>query len=332
MFQHVEYRISLGTISKMLAEFFGLSVCPAEIHMLKALMAQYYKPTYQKLLEKILSGVLLHVDETEVKLQTRKGYIWVFTNLEEVVYMYRPSREGDFLRELLKNFQGVLVSDFYAPYDGFQCPQQKCLIHLMRDINQELLRNPFDEELKQITQPFGSLLRAVIETVDEHGLKQKYLKQHIRKIAEYFRLLSGQSFRSEAAEGLRARLTKYRDKLFTFLSHDGVPWNNNNAEYAVKQFAYYRENTVGNMRESGLIDYLVLLSICQTCRYKGVSFLRFLLSRGRDVDAFCEGKPRRRHSLAIELYPKGFLPPHLANLRNRRMRQRHCDAIASTQS
>jgi len=332
MFQHVEYRISLGTISKMLAEFFGLSVCPSEIHMLKALMAQYYKPTYQKLLEKILSGVLLHVDETEVKLQTRKGYIWVFTNLEEVVYMYRPSREGDFLRELLKNFQGVLVSDFYAPYDGFQCPQQKCLIHLMRDINQELLRNPFDEELKQITQPFGSLLRAVIETVDEHGLKQKYLKQHERKIPEYFRLLSGQSFRSEAAEGLRARLTKYRDKLFTFLSHDGVPWNNNNAEYAVKQFAYYRENTVGNMRESGLIDYLVLLSICQTCRYKGESFLRFLLSRGRDVDAFCEGKPRRRHSPAIELYPKGFLPPHLANLRNRRMRQRHCDAIASTQS
>ena len=56
--------------------------------------------------------------------------------------MYRPTREGDFLRTMLKDFHGVLVSDFYAAYDSIECPQQKCLIHLMRDINQELLNNP----------------------------------------------------------------------------------------------------------------------------------------------------------------------------------------------
>ena len=39
-------------------------------------------------------------------------------------YMYRPTREGDFLRELLKDFHGVLVSDFYAAYDAIECPQQ----------------------------------------------------------------------------------------------------------------------------------------------------------------------------------------------------------------
>jgi len=39
-----------------------------------------------------------------------------------------------------KEFRGVLVSDFYAAYDSPNA-QQKCLIHLMRDINQELLNN-----------------------------------------------------------------------------------------------------------------------------------------------------------------------------------------------
>ena len=43
------------------------------------------------------------------------------------------------------------------------------------------------------------------------------------------------------------------------------------------------------LKESGLSDYLVLLSICQTCRYKGVSFLKFLVSGLRDIDSFCEG-------------------------------------------
>ncbi len=319
MFQHVAYRISLETVQKMLEEFFGFRIFNTEIHMFKSLMARYYKVTYRKLLEKILSGTLLHVDETEIKLQNVKGYVWVFTNLEEVVYMYRPTREGDFLRELLKSFHGVLVSDFYAAYDAIECPQQKCLIHLIRDINQELLNNPFDEELKLITQPFGSLLRGIITTVDTHGLRRKYLQQHEVEVEKYFKFLSEQSICSETAEALRGRMTKYRGKLFTFLNHDGVPWNNNNAEQAIKQFAYYRENTIGIMRETGLSDYLVLLSICQTCRYKGDSFLQFLLSKERDVDVFCERKQRRRRLPSVELYPKGFVPPHLARLHKKRL-------------
>jgi len=329
MFQHVAFRISLETVSKMFDEFFGLRIFRSEMHMLKSLMAEYYKLTYRKLLEKILSGTLLHVDETEVKLQNGKGYVWVFTNLEDVVYMYRPTREGDFLRNLLKNFNGVLVSDFYAAYDAIQCPQQKCLIHLIRDINQELLNNPFDKELKFITQSFGNLLREIITTVDEHGLRQKYLKQHEAKVENYFKFISEQNIRSEVAEVLRMRMVKYWEKLFTFINYDGVPWNNNNAEHAIKQFAYYRENTIGSMRETGLSDYLVLLSICQTCKYKGTSFLKFLLSKERDVDIFCHRKPQKRRLPSIELYRKGFIPPHLASTRKKRLRQKPSDTEIS---
>jgi len=259
----------------------------------------------------MLSGPLLHVDETEVKLQRGKGYVWVFTNLEAVVYMYRPSREGDFLRDLLKDFHGVLVSDFYAAYDALGCPQQKCLIHLMRDINQELLAHPYDDELKAITYPFGRMLRAVIDTIDQHGLQQKYLVKHHNETTHFFRSLTAQSFHSEAAEALRARLLKYQDKLFTFLHYDGVPWNNNNAEHAIKQFAYYREHTPGMLREQGLREYLILLSLCQTCRYRGVSFLHFLLSQAQDVDTFCERPQQKRPAPLIELYPEGFSHPYL---------------------
>ncbi len=52
----------------------------------------------------------------------------------------------------------------------------------------------------------------------------------------YCKCLAEQTFRSEAAEALRGRLLEYRGKLFTFIEHDGVPWNNNNAENAIKQF------------------------------------------------------------------------------------------------
>ena len=136
--------------------------------------------------------------------------------------------------------------------------------------------------------------------MDQHGLKRQYLERHKREVDRFFCHLQGQTLRSEAAESLRTRLEKYRDKLFTFIGHDSVPWNNTNAEHAIKQFAYYREDTVGLMKEFGLNNYLVLLSICHTCRYKGVSFLKFLLSKELDVDVYCEGKRQNRQASSIE--------------------------------
>ena len=84
------------------------------------------------------------------------------------------------------------------------------------------------------------------------------------------------------------RLLKTQNVLFTFLDHDGIPWNNNNAEHAIKPFARYRRLVKRAMNEKGLSAYLVLLSIYQTCEYRGVSFFEFLKSKERDLDAFCE--------------------------------------------
>lgn len=188
----------------------------------------------------------------------------------------------------------------------------------MRDMNQELLNNPYDKELRSVTEPFGRLLRDIVATVDSRGLKRQYMKKHGRSVEIYFHTLDEQSFRSDAAEMLKERLLRNRDKLFTFLSHDGVPWNNNNAENAIKRFAFYRENTVGIMKEAGLQDYLTLLSLCHTCRYRGVSFLKFLLSGETDVDAFCCGGKRRPRSPEIQMYPRGYIPPYFVKLRSKR--------------
>ena len=95
-------------LEEMARDYFGLGVTKQEVTRFKPMMAQYYQPCSQSLLAKMLSGKVLHIDETEVKLRTGKAYVWVFATAEEVVYMLRPSREGGFLAELLKDFKGVL--------------------------------------------------------------------------------------------------------------------------------------------------------------------------------------------------------------------------------
>ncbi|MBI4522825.1 MAG: hypothetical protein HY695_03315, partial [Deltaproteobacteria bacterium] len=126
-------------------------------------------------------------------------------------------------------------------------------------------------------------------------------------VERFFRALASNPYRSEVTQGYSKRLLKYQDKLFTFLNHDGVPWNNNNAEHAVKKFADYRELVDGQFSEAGLKEYLVLLSIYLTCKYKGISFLKFLLSREKDIDVFRQSVNLKRPIPALELLPEGFV-------------------------
>ena len=81
-------------------------------------------------------------------------------------------------------------------------------------------------------------------------------------------------------------MLKYQSKLFLFLDYDGVPWNNNYGEHAIKPFARYRRVITGQINERGLCDYLLLLSLYATCEYRGIRFLAFLLSEELYVDNF----------------------------------------------
>jgi Transposase IS66 family len=98
---------------------------------------------------------------------------------------------------LLKDFRGVFVSDFYAAYDSLPCEQQKCLIHLLRDFNQDLLANPWDEELKTIASDFGRLLRTIVATIDRYGLRRRRLDKHSQDVDKFFRAVSDTTYRSE---------------------------------------------------------------------------------------------------------------------------------------
>jgi hypothetical protein len=160
----------------------------------------------------------------------------------------------------------------------------------MRDLNDGLLADPLDMELKGLAQRFGQVLQAIIATVDRFGLKARFLKRHKSEVDRFFNTIEARALDSEVTRTLKKRMLKYKVEMFSFLAHDGIPWNNNNAEHAVKHFVKYRRVANGRFTEDGLRDYLKLLSVYETCKYKSVSFLEFLLSKERNIDAFAAGQ------------------------------------------
>lgn len=279
LFYHVvDLGIPQRKVVRCFNRLFNFELNRSTLHNLKIRTAAYYAGTKQQILERIVRGSLLHIDETRANIKGHTAFVWVLTSHKEVVYILSESREGEMAHKLLADFRGVLVSDFYTAYDSIDCPQQKCLIHLMRDLNDDILNNPFDEQLKQIVVGFGDLLKSIIETVDRYGLKKYFLKKHLVHVDRFFRILDRTDYQSEVAVKCKDRFDKNRDKLFTFLRYDGIPWNNNNAEHAIKAFARLRDVVSGTSTEKGIEEYLTLLSICQTCKYSGVDFLDFLRS------------------------------------------------------
>lgn len=279
IYQHIQYNLSLEKIIKMLQDMFHVSVSLTEMHAFKSMFVQKYSATYEEIKNMVIKGQLIHADETKASVRDLStGYVWVFANMDSAFYMFKPNREADFLLDLLRDFKGVLITDFYAGYDAIQCPQQKCLLHLIRDINEDLLKNQLNQEFMNFAVNFGNLLRNILETVNKYGLKKRNLSKHRREVQNYFSKLSITEFDTELAISYQKRLLKNKDKLFTFIDYDGIPWNNNNAENAVKVFSYYRKLTKNRLKENGMSDYLVLLSILQTCKYRGLNFFEFLKS------------------------------------------------------
>jgi len=176
IYQVIELHVPQMIVRQSLNQLFHLQLASQVVNRQKSTAAQMYQGTYEGILRTIVEGRLIHADETQVSIEGKRAYVWVFTTLEEVAYYYTETREGDFLHELLREFSGVLVSDFYAAYDAMPCAQQKCLIHLIRDLNTDLLKQPFNLELQGLVRDFALLLKPIIETIDRFGLTAQYLR------------------------------------------------------------------------------------------------------------------------------------------------------------
>jgi hypothetical protein len=132
-----------------------------------------------------------------------------------------------------------------------------------------------------------------METVQEYGLKKRYLNKFKAQIDEFYQqVITDKLYKSDLVIRYQKRFIRYQKSLFAFIEEDGIPWHNNTAEHAIRHLAIQRDLS-RSFHESGTYDYLRLLSIRQTCRFQGKSFFKFLFSGETDLDTF-EARKRKR--------------------------------------
>ena len=118
----------------------------------------------------------------------------------------------------------------------------------------------------------------ITNTINKFGLKKRNLNKHKKQTELFFRIIEVSEYETEVCLKWQKRFKSTKDELFTFLNQDGVPWNNNNVETAIKAVALYRREYDGLPTKNGIQKHLTLLSIQQTCKYQGINFFDFLKS------------------------------------------------------
>jgi predicted RecB family nuclease len=295
-YQRIALRQPWEAIVQMMDDMFEESMTSAAAVDCVAWMATKYAPAAAMLLQRLKQSPFIHVDETKINVQGATHYVWVFTDGIHVIFRLSATREPTIVHALLDDYTGVLVSDFYAGYDSLKCKQQKCLAHLMRDINDALWDNPFDSELEGFASRVKDLLLPILQDVERYGLKRRHLNKHKPKVDAFYRdVIDQASYNSDVAETFMARFRRYKESMFHFIDEDSIPWNNNTGERALRHLAVQRKISNCFAKEFAP-KHLVLLGIAQTCKFQGKSFLKFLLSGEVDVDSF---RPRKRHRVTI---------------------------------
>jgi len=255
-------------------------------------ISQYYMKAEESLINRIKESPFIHADETTMNIQGNGWYVWVFTDGKHAAFKLSETRESSIAHEFLAGYGGVLISDFYPGYDAIPCKQQKCWVHLIRDMNNDLWDAPFDGEYEAFVQEVSNLIIPIMETVQKYGLKKRHLGKFKERIDKFYaQIISDKHYKSELTLKYQNRFMRYRESLFTFVEYDGIPWHNNTAESAIRHLAVQRKIS-GSFKESFAPSYLILLGIMQTCRFQDKSFLRFLFSGEMDVDSFRDSKSR----------------------------------------
>jgi len=226
-----------------------------------------FEPFYKAIEATLPSQSVLYADETYWKMDGDRWYIWAFCNQNISFFHADKSRAGSVPKGILgADFEGLLHSDFYGVYNQFRYTQ-KCLVHYLRDIKNELKVNPNDPELKTIKQHIQAIIKEgkLLQNIAKKKLREEGKQKLEEKLDDITKMTSDE----HRAQVLINRIINYRDNLLNFIDHQDAESHNNLAERRIRPLVIFRKISFGNRSEEGARRLAILMTVMETCKLRG---------------------------------------------------------------
>lgn len=261
-------------ISRFCTETLGIPLTPSGVVGILTRMCGQLEPVYQGIAATLPNQKVLHGDETGWKMDGARWYLWCFCNRHLIFYHPSPSRGAQVAKDLLgEDYAGILIADFYAAYN-FIARTQRCLVHLQRDIHDELQISPDDNALCQLKDGIKSIIKEGLEIKAlPPSIQRTNKRKQVDDTLKELTLLESDNHKTKT---LIKRITKYNEHLVRFIDNPAVEFHNNRAERAIRPAVIVRKTTFGNRTQMGAYNFALLASVIETCRENKKSVTHFL--------------------------------------------------------
>jgi transposase len=259
----------IGSLLKLL---FDLDLTEAAMLHCVTTVADAFGPRYDELKRDLVKEASIHGDETSWRIKGRNHWLWAFLGRWSVIYEVARSRGRDVPKKVLGDYQGLVISDSWGAWNYIGVKWQRCLVHYLRELKDTVKYKSPGPEFAPFAKKLRRVLRDAIRMADVQDMGER-LRAKARFEARVDALISSYSSSSEKnCLRLIKRLKREKGMLFTFLEEEGVEWNNNAAERALRPSVVIRKITYGNQSEEGAHAHAVLMSIKETCALRGENF------------------------------------------------------------
>ena len=264
-----EARLPVRVIQTLLTTLTGLHLCAGAIVAASQRLADRAQPVVAQVQDAIRASPVVHLDETGWRENGRNGYAWTASTPEHRLFV-RGTRQKTMGDRLLGDaFAGVVVSDFYVAYTHDDRTHQYCWAHLLRDLHELVGQHPDEAAVAG----WAAAVQGVFARAQAGATGTRADRWRVRKAAQadLTALCTPWLTPTVAQTTLCARILKFLESLFVFVTEPAVPATNNAAERSLRHLVVARKISGGTRSAAGTATRMTLASLFGTWRAQGIN-------------------------------------------------------------
>jgi transposase len=281
--------LSIGRTTQTLAEAFGVPVSTGTVACwVKRTALGLIDTVLPVIRDRIAAAPVAHFDETGWRTAGRLAWLHSASTTTDVLYTVHSKRGRTAMDDagVLPVFTGVAVHDAWAPYDTYtDAVHALCNAHVLRELVY-VVDTTNDEQLagyaRQAITALGDL-KTLTETVStDTALDLAVVAVHTRRLRSAV-VLGAQTTAARDTgltrkyHALFNRLRDRHDDYLRFVTHPGVPFDNNAAEQTIRM-PKLRIKVSGCMRTlTGAQHFAAIRSYTTTAARHGIGILDALI-------------------------------------------------------
>lgn len=256
---NVDARFPLRKIRSILQRKHQITITDAHIYKMLRTMSNKLSDEYKKNIQLIRASPFVHADETQMKVNGKNNWLWVFTNTQTTIFTITKTRSQKTIKEILgEKYAGIIICDGWSAYSTYTKKIQRCWAHIFREAKYLTEKKPlfkiFYEQLCEIFKKTKELLEQPIE---KRKTEYNTLYKNLQKILD---CMESHREYKQLAKKIRNGGTHW----FTCLLHPNIEPTNNTAEQTIRE-PIVRRKIFGCLRnQKGIQTFSILTSLITT--------------------------------------------------------------------